>query len=225
MSDSIVRSEPTNNPLQFMFEDHPVRVMKDENGEPVFVASDVCNALDVVNVGNALARLDEDEKDNIRLPDAIGRVREIAVVTEPGLYSLIMRSDKPKAKAFKRWIIHEVLPAIRKHGGYAMQNLSPMQILRQMFNAIELQEQRLDDHAERITSLETHVQTDVEYFTVTGYFRKMGLNPPTLNEAQSIGQRASHLSRVRSYGIGKTSDPRYGEVNTYHQDILKEIVG
>lgn len=107
----------------------------------------------------------------------------------------------------------------------ALQKTSPLQLARQMLEALEQQQQQLDSHAERITSLEAHVQSDVEYFTVIGYFRKQGLPPPTLNEAQSIGQRATRLSRARSYGIGKTTDPRYGEINTYHEDILKEIVG
>lgn len=211
----------SNNPLVFNFENHEIRIVPDENGDPLFIASDVCRALGLDNVSRALSRLDDDEK-GITSSDTPGGQQKMSVVTESGLYNLIIRSDKPHAKKFKRWITHEVLPALRKTGVYAP-NLSPMQILRQMFAALDRQEARLDDHAERITSLETHVQTDIEYYTVMGYFRKRGLPAPSLNQAQSIGQRATKLSRMWSYGIGKTSDPRFGEVNTYHVTVLDEI--
>lgn len=88
------------------------------DGEPWFVANDVCAALDIANVGNALARLDDDERGSIRLADGTSGNPNRAVVNEPGLYSLILRSDKAQARAFKRWVTHEVLPAIRTTGRY-----------------------------------------------------------------------------------------------------------
>ena len=93
-------------------------VMKD--GEPWFVAADVCRALELANVGNALARLDDDEKSSIRSTDVTsnGGNPNISIVNEPGLYTLVLGSRKPEAKAFKRWITHEVIPTIRKHGAY-----------------------------------------------------------------------------------------------------------
>lgn len=93
-----------------------VRVV-DVNGEPWFVAKDVCECLAVGNSRDAVAALDEDEKgvDSIDTP---GGAQEMSIISEAGLYSLILRSRKPEAKIFKRWITHEVLPAIRKHGGY-----------------------------------------------------------------------------------------------------------
>lgn len=90
----------------------------DQNGEPWFVAADVCRALDVGNSRQALTRLDEDEKGVIS-NDTPGGNQEMSIVNEPGLYSLVLGSRKPEAKAFKRWITHEVIPAIRKHGAYA----------------------------------------------------------------------------------------------------------
>lgn len=85
------------------------------DGEPWFVAVDVCRALEVQNVTQALARLDDDERSMFN----IGRQGETNVVNEPGLYTLVLGSRKPEAKAFKRWITHEVLPSIRKTGVYA----------------------------------------------------------------------------------------------------------
>lgn len=88
----------------------------EQNGEPWFVAADVCRALDIGNVTQALSRLDPDE---ITLISNEGS-REINLVNEPGLYSLVLGSRKPEAKAFKRWITHEVLPSIRKTGVYVL---------------------------------------------------------------------------------------------------------
>ena len=84
------------------------------NGEPWFVAVDVCNVLDLSNPTIAVSRLDEDERAKFNL----GRQGDATIVNEPGLYTLVLGSRKPEAKAFKRWITHEVIPAIRKHGVY-----------------------------------------------------------------------------------------------------------
>ena len=88
------------------------------DGEPWFVAKDVCEALELGNSRQALVRLDDDEKDVIST-DTPGGVQEVSIVNEPGLYTLILGSRKPEAKAFKRWVTHDILPAIRKTGRYA----------------------------------------------------------------------------------------------------------
>ena len=80
------------------------------NGEPWFVAVDVCIALDLSNPTIAVSRLDEDDRAKFNL----GRQGDATIVNEPGLYTLILSSRKPEAKAFKRWIAHEVIPSIRK---------------------------------------------------------------------------------------------------------------
>lgn len=102
----------------FNFNDASVRVLTDEAGESWFVAKDVCNVLELNNVSQALSRLDDDEKQNIILNDGISRNPNRAIVSESGLYALILASRKPEACKFKRWITHEVLPQIRKTGGY-----------------------------------------------------------------------------------------------------------
>lgn len=89
-------------------------------GEPWFVAADVCRALGIDNT--ATRRLDEDEKAALRLTQTSSngteQGRDVTIVNEPGLYSLVLASRKPEAKAFKRWITHDVIPSIRKTGGY-----------------------------------------------------------------------------------------------------------
>ena len=89
-----------------------------QGGEPWFVAADVCRALELDQPHRALTRIDEDEKGRTLITTPGGN-QEMSIVNEPGLYSIVLGSRKPEAKAFKRWITHEVIPAIRKHGAYA----------------------------------------------------------------------------------------------------------
>ena len=93
-----------------------------KGNEPWFVATDVCRALEINNSRDALTRLDEDEK-GVASTDTPGGIQNLNVVNEPGLYTLVLGSRKPEAKEFKRWITHEVIPSIRKHGMYATDEL------------------------------------------------------------------------------------------------------
>lgn len=101
----------------FSFEQRQVRTVV-VNGEPHFVAADVCAILEVGNVTVALSRLDSDEFSSTEVTDSTGRAQQTKIITESGLYSLVLGSRKPEAKAFKRWITHEVLPALRREGRY-----------------------------------------------------------------------------------------------------------
>lgn len=93
------------------------------DGEPWFVAKDVCEVLDIANSRDAVAKLDADERADVGISDTssngVTQKREMNVVNEFGLYQLILRSNKPEAKRFKRWITHDVLPSIRKQGYYS----------------------------------------------------------------------------------------------------------
>ena len=92
------------------------------DGEPWFVAADVCRALEIGNPSMAVERLDDDEK-GISTIDTLGGKQRMTIINEPGLYSLVLSSRKPEAKAFRRWITHEVIPTIRKYGGYMTKSL------------------------------------------------------------------------------------------------------
>ena len=93
------------------------RRSKTLEGEPWFVAADVCRALGLGNSSDVIKRLDEDERTLVSIEGASNGL-PVNAVNEPGLYALILGSRKPEAKAFKRWITHEVIPSIRKTGGY-----------------------------------------------------------------------------------------------------------
>lgn len=109
-----------NNEIQkFDFRGASLRTLTDEAGEPWFVAKDVCDILELGNVSQAVSRLDDDEKSNITTNDiAQNGGKAPLIISEAGLYSLILKSRKPEAREFKRWVTHEVLPQIRKTGGY-----------------------------------------------------------------------------------------------------------
>lgn len=112
--------------IPFLFEtDHLVRVAHDQSGAPLFVAADVCRILGMRNASHALSDLDSDEK-GIVSNDTLGGVQEVLAVTESGLYALIMRSRKPAAKNFRKWVTSEVLPSIRKTGGYQLPGAEPL---------------------------------------------------------------------------------------------------
>lgn len=106
---------------QFTFNGSAFRALNDESGESWFSGQDVCNILGT-GTNHLREYLDEDEITNIRNTDIAQNGGKAPVfISEPGLYKLIMRSRKPEAKEFQRWVTHEVLPSIRKHGAYMTQ--------------------------------------------------------------------------------------------------------
>lgn len=109
--------------MPYLFEGNEIRVFLDENGNPWFVAKDVCNVLGLDNNREAVSHLDDDEKITVSNPDGNPRAgipHELKAVSESGLYSLIFRSRKPEAKKFRKWVTSEVLPALRKSGRYQL---------------------------------------------------------------------------------------------------------
>lgn len=151
-----------------------VRVVE-RNGEPWFVAKDVCECLELTNASQTLSYLDDDERDIIS-NDTPGGKQNMLIVSEPGLYSLVLRSRKPEAKAFKRWIVHEVLPAIRKHGIYATENVVN-QILDNPEFGIQLltalkEEREARVNAEKRVAILSHVR---KTYTTTEIAKELGL--------------------------------------------------
>lgn len=102
----------------FTFDGAAVRVVTDDAGEPWFVLDDLCRVLGIANGRNVAARLDDDVKGSVRLTDGTPGNPNRTTVNEPGMYDVIVRSDSPAAKPFRRWVTHEVLPTIRRTGSY-----------------------------------------------------------------------------------------------------------
>lgn len=121
----------------------------EKDGEPWWVLADVCKILEIKNIGDTSARLDEDEigKTYVGVQTGIKadgnpaiQNREVYIINESGLYNVIIRSDKPKAKPFRKWITSEVIPSIRKTGGYSIPQMSQSElILKIAQNNVELE--------------------------------------------------------------------------------------
>lgn len=110
-------TQPVPNITPFTYEGASIRVLT-INEAPWWVAADVAGPLALANIRSSLALLDDDEK-GVHTMDTLKGSQSMAIISEAGLYSLILRSRKPEAKQFKRWVTHEVLPAIRRTGTYA----------------------------------------------------------------------------------------------------------
>lgn len=106
----------------YSYGDRSVRIVA-RDGEAWFVATDVCAVLEIANPRDAVSKLDDDEK-GVVLTDTLGGPQNSNVISEPGLYALILRSRKPEAKRFSRWVRHEVLPAIRRTGAYGVPTMT-----------------------------------------------------------------------------------------------------
>ena len=123
-----------------LYQDHPVRIIE-RDGDPWFVAKDVCDILEICNSRRSTSLLDEDERGVHTVNTPSGK-QEMTVVSEAGLYSLILKRRKPEAKAFRQWVTHEVLPAIRKTGAYVVPNRA-MEAMGKILLAVKEQYQML----------------------------------------------------------------------------------
>ncbi|CAI3338706.1 phage antirepressor KilAC domain-containing protein [Enterococcus cecorum] len=172
----------------FNFENQQVRTIEVEN-EPWFVANDVTTILGLSNTTVALQRLDEDERAKYNL----GRQGMTNIVNEYGLYNLVLASRKPEAKQFKRWITHEVLPTIRKHGAYLTPDkieealLNPDTLinlatqLKQEREARLIAEQRVNELTPKATYYDL-VLANKSLVTITAIAKDYGMSGKAMNK-------------------------------------------
>lgn len=142
----------------FSFEGADVRVLN-RSDEPWWVLTDVCDVLSIANPRNVSAKLDEDEK-GVQIVDTLGGPQETTIINESGLYSLILTSRKPAAKRFKKWVTAEVLPAIRKTGGYiaaapeeTVEQLT-LRVMTVLKDTVERQKQQIESMAPKAEALD-----------------------------------------------------------------------
>ena len=133
----------------FHYNDNEVRTVQID-GEPWWVLKDVCDVLELSNPSRVAERLEDDERSNFKL----GRQGEAIIINESGLYNVILRSDKPQAKPFRKWVTNEVLPSIRKTGGYQLPQMS------KELRAIIMQDQKIQEVENRVN----RVQEDLDEF-------------------------------------------------------------
>lgn len=162
------------------------------------------------------------------LNDSEGLRKDSRIVSEAGLYSLILRSRKPEAKKFKRWVTHDVLPSIRKTGRYSMTNMpdftNPAQAARAWADEYEakmLAQKQLKELAETVEAQEMALGDHRDWKAVTAipwlkeYFRDT--KPST---CARIGKVLTLFSKVKGFEVKKIEDPRWGKVNSYHIETI-----
>lgn len=216
----------------FVFEADSVRVT-DLNGDPWFVANDVCAALGIKNARDALARLDEDEK-GVAFTDTPGGRQDMNIVSESGLYALTFRSNKPKAKRFRKWVTSVVLPSIRKTGGYG--NQSPVAdrdgmrayggmvkgIVDKRMKPLENQIAMLTAYIESLGITDPEKGSAVEFVTSKQVMTDFGFQPG------EIRGRAGHLThRLRKFSLEHHHPMRLTSEmkrNLFHVDAVRDWI-
>lgn len=211
-----------NNIIPFEYESKSVRVVTDNDGAPWWIASDVCAVLDLSNPTEAIRGLDDDEKSTLRISEG-GPERNI--INEPGLYSLIIRSNKPQARKFKRWITHDVLPSIRKNGNYEVESASELDLIIKSAQAMKQIEAKQIEHHQRLQVLEAKQHTnsgETGYWTISAWCKLNNLSL-SLEDAKRKGRQASKLSTEWDVQVSSVPDERFGRVNSYREDVLEEV--
>lgn len=232
-----------------------VRVIE-RDGEPWFVASDICKCLDISNSRDAVSRLDDDEKANVGITD----IREsgvdievpnrgICIISEAGLYSLVLTSRKPEAKLFKRWITHDVIPSIRKTGAYQLAPKSYAEALRALANEVEQKELAIAQRDEAIRTKYHFVEgRDAEMCGRVGgltaqneRLREQIGDATNWKQAKAIpwlrkyfdtrnngffaqlGKILTSLSAAMGVDTRTIEDTNWGAVKTYHISVINRL--
>lgn len=210
------------------------------NGEPHWIANDICKILGFANPRETLKRLDEDEVSSIDVTDSLGRNQNTNVINEPGLYSLILGSKKQEAKEFKKWITHEVIPSIRKTGSYSIPTSIEDLIIMQAQSVKELKEQ-VNYLGETVTTIQdTFLQRDEDWrksinamlnraaFKLGGQYRDLRNRSYEMLEERGrcdLNRRLRHLlDRLEQNGATKTQINKTSKMDVIESDVrLKEI--
>ena len=206
------------------------------NNEVWFCIKDVCDILGLTNPTVVAKRLDEDEKAKFDLGLKNGELTNFT--NESGLYTLILRSDKPEAKPFRKWITSEVIPAIRKTGKYEEKPMTSAQYLLQQAqwmveaenrmnnieNNVAQTNQSIGNMKKDITRIEHNERRTVtsNHLTVIAYANMKGIKPNTYNSSV-MGRKATKVCRTRGLLTGTVVDSKYGLINTYPLEVLDEI--
>ncbi len=181
----------------FNFEELPVRTLE-VDGEPYFIGKDVADILGYANGRDALSKhVDAEDKLTSQIATA-GQNRNVTIINESGLYSLIFSSKLENAKRFKRWVTSEVLPTLRKTGAYQIPS-DPMQALRLMFEATEQTKQEIKNVKDDVIDLKENQKLDAgDYNFLT----------------RTINQRVAHIQRLHAITNQKQRSELFRDINS-----------
>jgi len=200
--------------IKFLFKDYDVRVITIEN-EPWFMLKDVCVVLEIQNPTQAAGQIDDEDK--AMLDIGLKNGAKVNFINEPGFYTLVLRSDKPQAKPFRKWVTSEVLPQIRKTGGYipVTEEMSELEILSKGFLILK---RTVDELKSDNKVLERQVYKHAPYWTLAEW--------KTFNDiAWDWGTTLSVAAKLGGFCREKGVEPRkVGKVNSYPERELMEFL-
>ena len=190
--------------IPFRFESHEVRALT-INNEPWFVLADLCRVLDLSNPSMVATRIDPDALSTTEVIDSMGRKQHAGIVNEPGLYEVVFLSRKPEARAFKRWITHEVIPSIRKTGGYGQQlALTDEEIVAQALQIttakVKQLEAKVEEDKPKVEYVDSFVAVEDDVLIIRDAAQVLGVKESELRDAltdwgwvyrKHVGQRWS----------------------------------
>ena len=220
----------------FKNENFEVRVAVDENNEPLFCLSDVCKVLGLTTpakVANSIkSEFELGELNSYSFDTGYG-VKEFTMITESQLYFVLMRSNKPNAKPFRMFVNKEVLPSIRKTGSYTQKPLNSIDYLQMQLNLMKEQDRKIHEledktdeiHKEQLKAKHNNINrllSNDRYMTIIAFMNLYSISQKG-HHIPSLGKKAKKLSIEQGAFMGAVIDPRYGRVNTYDVEILKQL--
>ncbi len=228
--------------IPFDYSGQQVRTLTDLDGNTWFVAADVCAVLGLNHVNKATQGLDGDERNTVPYTDSSGRSQQMVIVSEPGLYTLLVRSRRPEAKPFRRWVTHEVLPALRRTGSYSVEQRTaeaapvpaadPLDVLAAM--VAELRTNRETANRALTAADEAREETRVvsarldaiegrhDHYAALGWARLAGWTRTDDVTLARLGRIAGTVGRAQGLAPGKAPHAHYGEVNTWPAHVWDE---
>jgi prophage antirepressor-like protein len=190
------------------------------DGEPWFRAHDLAVLLEI-RERDLLSALDEDEKMRDTVAGTI-----VNLVSEPGMYSTVLRSRKPEAARFKRWVTHEVLPTIRRTGTYVTPTLDPLDALQVMVDQMRVQRDHLAQHDRAILELGARterLEAGYERLAATGFANLRGL-PHDVGYLNRLGRTAAAIARRDGVPVEKAHSTIFGTVNAWPVEVWDEAL-
>lgn len=207
--------------MPFTYEGTPVRTVIID-GEPWFVARDICNIIGLPNLSMAMQRLAEDEKGVNRI-DTPGGPQDMAVVSESGMYALVLRSDKERAVEFRRWVTSEVLPQIRKTGSYSAVELTEDELIHR---ALEVSTRRVAALTERVAELEPKAQVAEKLLDADGDLSVRDTAQALTRAGVKTGQGRLFTELARRRWISRAGDGRWrvmqAAIETGYMSVLPQ---
>ena len=207
----------TNDIIPFSYQGNEVRSLLLE-GEPWFAAKDVCDILDIQNATQAASRLDSDEVTMLNIGGLSG---DTNFVSESGLYSLTLGSKKPEAKPFKRWITHEVIPAIRKTGSYTARPMTQAEIIAAQAQLLVEIERKTNAAMESANNAKE--SADEAKKRIDGAVEALAA-PTPVNWQTETGEKIRHICKVNGLSYLKEYDALYRELEHGARVDLKSRV-